>query len=117
LIWPSDLVGAVQRLVGRVAADIRAQTDGIQILRKEPEIPSVGIVHGQQNTVLMADFRQGSDIGNVPQVVRARQIHGSGALLRQIRFQFLRRQVAGEIAAILGIQPPYLHVQQRSRRS
>ena len=103
-------------LMGRIAADIRPQPDRMQRLRQEPQIGPVGIVHSQQHPVLMADLRQSTDIGDVAQIVGARQIDRGRLLLFQIRIQLSGAQVTGEVAAAPGgIQPPDLQIQKGCR--
>ena len=102
-------------LVGRVAAEVRAQVHGMPGGFQEPEIGPVGVVYQQQGPVGVADLRQGLQIRKVSQIVRAGQIDRRGVGFGQGPVQGLRRHIRGEIGACRRRQPANLQIQQGSR--
>ena len=104
-----------QRLVSRITADIGTQVDGVQRGGEELQIRAVSIVHRQQYAVLVAYLCQCSDIRTAAQIVGAGEIYGGRQRcgVGKIVLQLLRRQIAGEIAAIFGrVEPVHLQIQQ-----
>ena len=67
-----------QRLVGRIAAQVRPQVHWVQGAGQEFQVSPVGIVHQQGHPIPMAHARDFPHGGQIAQVVGARQIDGEG---------------------------------------
>ena len=104
-----------QRLMGGVAAQICPQIHGMPGGGQEFQIRPVGIVHRQQYPGPAAHRRQRRHVRQLPQIVRAGEIHRRHRLpaASQLPLQLLR----GHGPAVIGFslrrtEPAHRHVQQ-----
>ena len=104
-----------QGLVGGVAAEVGSQIHGVPGVAQEAQIGPVGVVHQQQGPPGVAELRQGLQLRQEAQIVRAAEIHRLGPGLLQGRRQGLRRGLGGEIGALRQRQPADLQIQQSRR--
>lgn len=56
-------------LVQAVTAEIRPQMHGVPVLRREPQLGAVGVVHQQRYPVPVTDLRQSGDVSELAEVV------------------------------------------------
>ena len=103
--------------MGRVTAQIRPQVQGMAGGGEEAQVGPVGVVRQKRRFMGMAHLRQGGDVRQVSQVIRAGDIDGGGGGRQDLQrpFQPLRRNGAGAEGgprSLLRPEPEGFEVQQ-----
>ena len=65
-----------QGFVRRAGAQVGPKSQWVQVLRQQPQVGAVGVIHQKRDMVCMGHLTDGPQIGQNPEIIRAGQVHG-----------------------------------------